>query len=536
MNGVVGRIDTGKADGLRGAPRPIVVGAVIAWLVTLAMGLATLWTGFATDAIEAIGAANSGVAPPMTPDQVLVVRLVLVAFVAITIGYATVGALLVGRHGAERIGGLLLVAGGLFAVVFFGYIVGGKLIIDEPQSALFSVVLLLGPVAVGPGYSMVLPALAIAFPDGHLPSPRWRGPVGLVAAVIGLGTLVQLVRPGPIVGGPGLGTRNPFGIELLPAGIASLGDVAVNVGIVGATCLGIAAVVARYRRGDSLERQQQRWFLAAVALSALPLALSGLPVIGGPSMALLAAAGLLLVPIAVGIAVTRYRLYEIDHLINRTLVYVPLTALLAGLYAATVALLQRVFQSVTGDRSDAAIIISTLILASVFTPVRKWLESIVERRYKPATSAIATAPGLSEVAGEPEWDARMAAIALRVVRTELEARAVREPQRGRHRAAGPGAAIRDPCRGGVAAHARDVRSVRLGRPLHGLPGACQWHQRLRPDLRRPPHLSRPGRRPGFRGRRLCQRRSPAGRSRRSRADLDAAASWRRLVRGPPIRL
>jgi hypothetical protein len=96
------------------------------------------------------------------------------------------------------------------------------------------------------------------------------------------------------------------------------------------------------------------------------------------------------------------------------------------LYAATVTLLQRVFQSVTGDRSDAAIIISTLILASVFTPLRKWLEGIVERRFKPAS---AEAHDLAETA---DWEARVAQIALGVVRAELGARAAAEgPGRSR---------------------------------------------------------------------------------------------------------
>src|SRR5205814_2504800 len=167
---------------------------------------------------------------------------------------------------------------------------------------------------------------------------------------------------------------NPLAVDALPPWLRSLSYPLVAIGIMGATLLGILAVFVRYRRGDSVDRQQLRWFLAAVALAALPLAVTPIPAIGGPGTGLLAAIGLLLVPISVGIAVTRYRLYEIDHLISRTLVYVPLTALLAGLYAAVVTLLQRVFQSVTGDRSDAAIIISTLILASVFTPIRKWLE------------------------------------------------------------------------------------------------------------------------------------------------------------------
>ncbi len=182
--------------------------------------------------------------------------------------------------------------------------------------------------------------------------------------------------------------------------------------------MGVVAVVVRYRRGTPMERQQGRWFVAAVALAALPLSVSFTPPFGGPATLLIASFGLLLVPVAVGIAVTRYRLYEIDRLINRTLVYVPLTALVAGLYAGIVALLQRVFQSVTGDTSDAAIVISTLILASVFTPMRKWLEGIVDRRFKAAPATVAPAIGANDV-GSPEWEGRVAAIALRVVRGEL---------------------------------------------------------------------------------------------------------------------
>lgn len=188
------------------------------------------------------------------------------------------------------------------------------------------------------------------------------------------------------------------------------------------TAMGITAVVVRYRRGTPVERQQARWFVAAVALAALPFSLSFVRPFGGPVTLLIASIGLMLVPISVGIAVTRYRLYEIDRLISRTLVYVPLTAIVAGLYAAVVALLQRVFQSVTGDRSDAAIVISTLILASVFTPLRKWLEGIVERRFKPAAPAQGPAEAADVNPDAPEWDERMAAIALRVVRTELDAR------------------------------------------------------------------------------------------------------------------
>jgi len=403
------------------APRPrwITFLAASLWLVTLGMGLATLWTLLATDALQVMSAAN-GVRP--TSDQVLVVDAALIAFFVITMGYATVGALLAGRGTAGRIASVLLAGGLLFALIPFGYIVGGSLVNADPSSPVFSALFLLGPVAIGPGYAAILPGLAILFPDGRLPSHRWRWPVGIAVLVIGVGTFLQVVRPGALVAGNRVG-RNPFGVDALPAGVGVLGDTAVAFGLLGVTVLGIVAVIVRYRRGDPIERQQGRWFVVAVSLAAVPFALTVLPWTGGPEMGLFSAFGLLLVPIAVGIAVTRYRLYEIDHLISRTLVYVPLTALLAGLYAATVTLLQKVFQSLTGNTSDAAIILSTLVLASVFTPLRKWLEGLVERRFRPAPGGVAGEIATLSVVATAEWEGRVAAVALRVVRSELNARA-----------------------------------------------------------------------------------------------------------------
>lgn len=393
--------------------------AALAWALTLAMGVATLWVVSATDFLVEAGRAN-GASP--SPEDLLLVAL-LVAYLAITLGYATVGAVLTGRGSGGRIGALLLAGGALFALVPFGYVVGGRLAGAEPGSILYSALLLLGPVAIGPAYSTIIPALAVAFPDGRLLSGRWRAPVIGAVVVVVIATALQLLRPGPLVGGPPNGPRNPFGVQALADAADLLAGPLLALGILAFTGLGVAAVLTRYRRGTTVERQQQRWFLAAVALAAVPLALSALPSVGGPGMALVAAVGLLLVPIAVGVAVTRYRLYEIDHLIHRTLVYVPLTAVLAGLYAATVTLLHRGFQGLTGDRSDAAIIITTLILASVFTPIRKWLEAIVDRRFKPVSGAL---PVIDEAIAWPAWDARMAAVALRVVRSELDARATAE--------------------------------------------------------------------------------------------------------------
>jgi hypothetical protein len=407
-------------------PRWVTLLAGAIWLVTLAMVLGILWVAYGTTYVRDMSAFVTAGASPGA-DNIGILALAMTAFCAIAIGYATVGALLAGRPGAGRIGWVLLAGGALFVLIPFGYMVGGILTFANPDSSVNQLLLLIGPVALGPGVVAILPALAIMFPDGRLPSLRWSLPVAVAATITGFGTFVQIITP-TVVAGP-IGDRNPIGIQGLPPFVASLAYVGVAGGIVSMTALGVAAVIVRYRRGTPVERQQARWFVVAVGLAALPLMLSFLPGLGGPLTLLIASFGLLLVPISVGIAVTRYHLYEIDRLINRTLVYVPLTAIVAGLYAAVVALLQRVFQSVTGDRSDAAIVISTLILASVFTPLRKWLEGVVDRKFK-SPSPAAPSPDPVAGAGDAAWNARMAAIALGVVRTELDARAAAVPAVG----------------------------------------------------------------------------------------------------------
>ena len=157
-----------------------------------------------------------------------------------------------------------------------------------------------------------------------------------------------------------------------------------------------------------------KWVAAAVAVFAVGLVLSVLL----PPLDTFAWV-MPVLPVAVGIAVLRYRLYDIDVLIGRALVYVPLTAILAGLYAASVALFQRLFTAITGETSDAAIVLTTLILAAIFTPARKTLENAVERRFKPAqpTPQAAASPAL--VPDDPALERRIADVARAVVRDAL---------------------------------------------------------------------------------------------------------------------
>jgi hypothetical protein len=142
--------------------------------------------------------------------------------------------------------------------------------------------------------------------------------------------------------------------------------------------IGLAAgsVAVRYRRASRTERLQIKWIAWVGVGLAIAFALASLQ--AGPisDVAFLLGFWLLAaLPIAIGIAIMRYRLYEIERLVNRTVVYGALTALLAGLYSASITLSQRVFLGLTGETSDAAIVITTLVVAWAYTPVRKRLET-----------------------------------------------------------------------------------------------------------------------------------------------------------------
>jgi hypothetical protein len=160
---------------------------------------------------------------------------------------------------------------------------------------------------------------------------------------------------------------------------------ALNVG-------GVAWMLVRLRRATGVEQAQLRWLAWSIAAIFAGL-LIGLV---GDALTPNGLGGLVWVPaevafplpaIAIAFAVLRYRLYEIDLIIRRTAVYLPLTAILAGVYAASIALLQRLFITATGDRSDGAVIISTLILATIFTPVKSALQAAVDSRFRAAPDA-----------------------------------------------------------------------------------------------------------------------------------------------------
>jgi hypothetical protein len=145
--------------------------------------------------------------------------------------------------------------------------------------------------------------------------------------------------------------------------------------------LGVAAVIVRYRRSAGVERQQLRWFVAAVAIGVVPITIS--PLGGGPGAFLLAVLGLLLIPISVWIAITRYRLYEIDRLISRGLSWAVLSGVLLAVYGGAILLLQTVLGGVIQGQT-VAVAASTLLAAALFQPLRRRVQGAVDHRFNRA--------------------------------------------------------------------------------------------------------------------------------------------------------
>jgi hypothetical protein len=183
----------------------------------------------------------------------------------------------------------------------------------------------------------------------------------------------------------------------------------------------IGSVWLRWRRAAGVEREQLKWLAWAGGLVVITIPLSVLPFVAAQAAFILAIA---LVPLAIGIAILRYRLYDIDTVIARTLVYGLLTAVLAGLFAGLQRLLQGVFVSVTGNESDAAWAITALVLAASFSPLKASLERIVsrrlgdERRQATPTGAPSEAP---RTTGPDDPDEALEDAIRRIVREELAA-------------------------------------------------------------------------------------------------------------------
>jgi MFS family permease len=291
-------------------------------------------------------------------------------FIVAFLAYTAVGSLIVSRRFGNRAGWIFLAVGLIFELGLLAqtYAVYALVYVSDPLpgGAWAGLLADLLPVAAfGCGTLLLL-----WYPTGRPLSRRWSPVAWLSVAAALVVALDEAFAPGTLSSVSG--AAKP--VEIRSALTASGGW--AWPGFLLAGLLAIVSVVIRYRRADALERQQLRWFLAAVPIFVTTI----FWVPGSDVPAALVALGLASLPVAAGIAIFRYRLYDLDLVLKRTLVYAVLTAGLAGLYFGIVLALQEVFSSFTSG-SDLAVAISTLAVAGLFGPARRRVQRAVDRRF-----------------------------------------------------------------------------------------------------------------------------------------------------------
>jgi hypothetical protein len=295
------------------------------------------------------------------------------------LAFPLVGALVAARHPGNVVGWLLVAMGVCLTVNLVGESYARYALVTAPGSlpgGLYGAWLgwTYAPIA-----AILTIFLPLYFPTGRLLSPRWRPVVWLGIGFVVFAVAGNALWPGPDRFVQGLGpVPNP--VIFLPRAkplfelLRNLAGLCLLPGIAGA----LAALVVRFRRSRRIERQQLKWFTYAAALAPLPsFAYEWAPGISG----LLRAVLLPLVPVAIGIAMLRYRLYEIDRIINRTLVYGTLTAILGLSYAGAVLVLGQLFGGVGTDPPRWAVAGATLAVAALFQPARRRVQAVVDRRF-----------------------------------------------------------------------------------------------------------------------------------------------------------
>ena len=293
--------------------------------------------------------------------------------------FATVGAVIVSRRPGNVIGWLCCAIGLCLSLSVFGSNDAQMTLAADPDRVPAGLLLMiLGELGFALSLGLLFTIVLLLFPTGRLLSRRWR-PVawttGAALAALATGTVFQ---PGPM--GPGL-PANPVGITATGESLGRLQGAAGGViAVLVPVCL--ASLVVRFRRAQGAERQQLKWFgfggvvLVLGIMLGVVIELLQAPLLG-PALFV---ASISAVPTAIGVAVLRARLYEIDRVINRTVVYGLLTVLLGAVYAAVVFAVGRLLDPADGQ-SELAVAASTLAVAALFQPARRRIQAAVDRRF-----------------------------------------------------------------------------------------------------------------------------------------------------------
>ena len=293
---------------------------------------------------------------------------------------ASVGALIAWRRPENRIGRLLQVSGPLILSVFLAFIGASvRTVAIGPEDLVGGIAGWWAATTILPAIYIAFPLVGILFPDGRLPGPRWRLPVGTVTAALLAVSPVYAFAMGPL--GPEL-PDNPFGLFAVSAEVRELAGLVGTLALVVAMALAVVAIAVRWRRGSRVERSQLKWLFAALVVAGVlfPLTFGSSAFEGSSFLTNLSVASVLLIPVAIGIAILRYRLYEIDRLVSRTIGWAIVTGVLVTVFAAMVVGLQAILAGLTQGQT-LAVAASTLVAFALFQPVRRRVQDAVDHRF-----------------------------------------------------------------------------------------------------------------------------------------------------------
>jgi hypothetical protein len=294
---------------------------------------------------------------------------------ALALAFPTVGAIIASRRTGNAVGWIFCAVGLCAGVEVFTVQYGIYALVTDPGSLPAGVIATwIGTWIWLPSVILAITFLLLLFPHGRLLSPRWRPVAWLVAAVTIASAGLIALTPWDLLE-PDVPAQNPFGIEgLRNVGVA----IAIPIIAIGISTmfLSVVSLVLRFRRSQGEERQQLKWFVYAGVLSVGTFLLPTFD-----AATLLQLVSMPLLPVAAGIAILRYRLYDIDLIINRTLVYGSLTVTLALVYVGSVISLQAALRVITGQESTLAVVASTLAIAALFNPLRRRVQAFVDQRF-----------------------------------------------------------------------------------------------------------------------------------------------------------
>jgi hypothetical protein len=295
------------------------------------------------------------------------------------IPYSAMGILVLARHPGHAVGWIMLAESFFSALqgLLFEYMLFGLVLFPGRLPGAETVAWILNSYWVW--MLMLLVLLLVVFPDGRLPSPRWRyfiyaSFVGAIAAVTGIS-----LSPGPLTSSFAA-LDNPYALEGLAFPLTQVAYIYVFGFFFLAFGISVAGLVSRMRRSEGQQRQQFKWFGYAAVLLLLLTPISGLDI---KFLEFIHMVAILFLPVAIAIAILRHNLYDIDLLIRRTLVYSLVSAILVLVYFGTVVLAQNVISRFTGQagQSPLAVVVSTLVIAALFTPLRRRIQDFIDRRF-----------------------------------------------------------------------------------------------------------------------------------------------------------